>query len=264
MLLAIDIGNTHITAGVFDGPLLRAHWRLATLNERTADELAVFLRSAFLAEDLRFSSIRGVALSSVVPALTPQVVHLSQAYFHQEPLVIGPDTDTTLQNEYTNPHEVGADRLVGALAAWHKHSQNGERGCVIADFGTATTIDAVSHDRRYLGGAIAPGLKISTDALFRAAARLPRVELREPEDRSTLARNSSASMQAGLVYGYAGLVKELVARSLAEMPVRGSQKSTVIATGGLAPLIAPLVPSIEYIEPDLSLEGLRLIWEKEQ
>lgn len=262
MLLAIDIGNTHITAGVFEGAILRAHWRLATHNERTADELAVFLRSALLAEGFGFSDIQGVALSSVVPALTPQAIQLSQTYFQQNPLVIGPDSDTGLTNEYTNPHEVGADRLVSALAAWHKHSQNGKRGCIIADFGTATTIDAVSHDRRYLGGAIAPGLKISTDALFRAAARLPRVELREPEEQNTLSRNSSASMQAGLVYGYAGLVKELVARSLAEMPARGSQNSTVIATGGLAPLIAPLVPAIEHIEPDLSLEGLRLIWEK--
>lgn len=262
MLLAIDIGNTHTTAGVFDGATLRAHWRLSTHSERTADELAVFLRSAFQASDLAFSDIRGTALSSVVPALTPQAIQLALTYFHQEPLVIGPDTDTGLQNEYSNPQEVGADRLVSALAAWHKHSQNGKRGCIIADFGTATTIDAVSHDRRYLGGAIAPGLKISTDALFRAAARLPRVELREPEGQNTLSRNSSSSMQAGLVYGYAGLVKELVTRSLAEMPARGSQNSTVIATGGLASLIAPLVPAIEYVEPDLSLEGLRLIWEK--
>lgn len=262
MFLAIDIGNTHIVAGVFDGAQLLTHWRLSTQGERTADELAVFLKIAFDAKGLHFSGIEGVAISSVVPALAPQAALLAREYFRVEPLIIGPETDTGLTNEYANPHEVGADRLVNSLAAWSKYSQNGARACIVADFGTATTVDAVSHDKRYLGGAIAPGLQISTDALFRAAARLPRVELREPPGQNTLARSTSASMQAGLVYGYAGLVKELVARCLEEMPQRGSQKSVVIATGGLAPLIAPLVPAIEHVEPDLTLEGLRLIWQQ--
>jgi type III pantothenate kinase len=261
MLLAIDIGNTHIVAGVFDGEVLRATWRLSSKGERTADEFAVFLKIAFDAENIHFAEIAGIAISSVVPSLTPQAKLLAKQYFELEPLVIGHQTETGLINEYSQPHEVGADRLVNGLAAWQKYSQNGERACIIADFGTATTVDAVSHDKRYLGGAIAPGLQISTDALFRAAARLPRVELREPHAGSTLARSTPASMQAGLVYGYAGLVKELVTRSLEEMPSRGSEKSVVIATGGLAPLIAPLVPAIEIVAPDLTLEGLRLIWE---
>lgn len=260
MLLAIDIGNTHIVAGVFEGEVLRATWRLSSHGERTADELAVFLKIAFDAKNIGFADVRGVAISSVVPALTPQAVLLAQQYFQIEPLVIGHQTETGLINEYSQPAEVGADRLVNGLAAWHKYSRSGARACIIADFGTATTVDAVSHDKRYLGGAIAPGLQISTDALFRAAARLPRVELREPQGGSTLARSTPASMQAGLVYGYAGLVKELVARSLQEMPSRGSAASVVIATGGLAPLIAPLVPAIEIVEPDLTLEGLRLLW----
>jgi type III pantothenate kinase len=262
MLLAIDIGNTHIVAGVFENENLRATWRLSSHGERTADEFAVFLKIAFDGRNLSFAAIRGVAISSVVPALTPQAILLAKQYFEIEPLVIGHETQTGLTNEYANPHEVGADRLVNGLAAWHKYSRSGTRACIIADFGTATTVDAVSHDRRYLGGAIAPGLQISTDALFRAAARLPRVELCEPHAGSTLARSTPASMQAGLVYGYAGLVKELVARSLEEMPSRGSKKSVVIATGGLASLIAPLVPAIEVVAPDLTLEGLRLIWER--
>ena len=265
MLLAIDIGNTHIVAGVFENAgndaVLRATWRLSSKGERTADEFAVFLKIAFDAYAIHFTEIHGVAISSVVPSLTPQAVLLATQYFQIEPLVIGHQTETGLINEYSQPHEVGADRLVNGLAAWHKYSQSGERACIIADFGTATTVDAVSHDKRYLGGAIAPGLQISTDALFLAAARLPRVELREPQAGKTLARSTPASMQAGLVYGYAGLVKELVSRAMQEMPARGSEKSTVIATGGLASLIAPIVPAIEIVAPDLTLEGLRLIWE---
>jgi type III pantothenate kinase len=266
MLLTIDIGNTHIVAGVFENPggdeNLRATWRLSSHGERTADELAVFFKIAFEAEDIHFADISGVAISSVVPSLTPQAKLLATRYFHMEPLVIGHETQTGLINEYSQPHEVGADRLVNGLAAWHKHSQNGARACIIADFGTATTVDAVSHDKRYLGGAIAPGLQISTDALFRAAARLPRVELRAPQGGSTLAQSTPASMQAGLVYGYAGLVKELVSRCVEEMPARGSEKSVVIATGGLASLIAPLVPAIEIVDPDLTLDGLRLMWKR--
>lgn len=262
MLLAIDIGNTNIVTGVFRGEQLLTHWRFSTHGGRTADELAVFLKIAFEEKGLKFSEVSGVAISSVVPPLTPQAAQLAREYFHTDPLIIGPDTQTGLTNEYSNPHDVGADRLVNSLAAWSKYSQKGEYACIVADFGTATTVDAVSHDKRYLGGAIAPGLHISTDALFRAAARLPRVELRQPPGEETLARSTPASMQAGLVYGYAGLVKELVARCLKEMPGRGCEKSVVIATGGLASLIAPLVPSIDYIEPDLTLEGLRLIWQQ--
>jgi type III pantothenate kinase len=260
MLLAIDIGNTNIVTGVFRGEQLLTHWRFSTAGGRTADELAVFLKIVFEEKGLHFSDISGVAISSVVPPLTPQAAQLARDYFQIDPLIIGPDIDTGLTNEYSNPHDVGADRLVNSLAAWTKYSQNGEYACIVADFGTATTVDAVSHDKRYLGGAIAPGLNISTDALFRAAARLPRVELREPPGEVALARSTSASMQAGLVYGYAGLVKELVARCLEEMPGRGCEKSVVIATGGLASLIAPLVPAVDHIEPDLTLEGLRLIW----
>lgn len=271
MLLAIDIGNTHLVAGIFDGEVLSAHWRLSTQRERTSDELAAFLQVAFDSHRLHFSQISGVAISSVVPSLTPQAALLARQYFHLEPLVVGKDTKTGLINEYDNPAEVGADRLVNALAAWHKYSG----ACIIADFGTATTVDAVSSDGRYLGGAIAPGLQISTDALFQAAARLPRVELAPPPNGSTLATNTAASMQAGIVYGYGGLVRELVTRCIVEVrekerllaEARGDGKPGeifVIATGGLAELIAPLVTEIRSVEPNLTLDGLRLLWNQSQ
>lgn len=271
MLLAIDIGNTHLVAGIFDGEELIAHWRLSTQRERTSDELAAFLKVAFDSHHLHFTDISGVAISSVVPSLTPQAALLARQYFGLEPLVVGKNTDTGLKNEYENPDEVGADRLVNALAAWHKYSG----ACIIADFGTATTVDAVSSDGRYLGGAIAPGLQISTDALFQAAARLPRVELAPPPNGSTLATNTSASMQAGIVYGYGGLVRELVSRCLTEVAAKeralkadsgkqDSGKIHVIATGGLAELIAPLVSEIQVIEPELTLDGLRLLWHRAQ
>jgi type III pantothenate kinase len=273
MLLALDIGNTNIVAGVFNNDQLIAQWRLSS-GERTADELAAFFKIAFDSHDLNFHDVRGVAISSVVPALTPQAALLAQEYFRVQPLIVGHDLDIGLRNDYGDPRAVGADRLVNALAAWTKYSC----ACVIADFGTATTVDAVSSDGVYLGGAIAPGLQISTDALFQAAARLPRVELQPPSDGKTLARHTTASMQAGLVYGYAGLTSELVRRCRQELvEIEGekarkcgrTEKDTlvdmptkVLATGGLASLIAPLVPEIEHVEPELALEGLRLIWQR--
>ncbi|HVF10115.1 MAG TPA: type III pantothenate kinase [Abditibacteriaceae bacterium] len=256
MLLALDIGNTNITAGVFDGSDLLAQWRLSTRRDRTADELATFLKVALDAWNFHFADVHGVAISSVVPTLTPQAELLAAKYFGCAPLIIGAHTDTGLINAYENPREVGADRLVNGFAAWQKF----KTAVVIVDFGTGTTVDAVSQDGRYLGGAIAPGLQISADALFHAAARLPRVELIAPEH--ALGRNPAASMQAGIVFGYAGLVKELVARCSAEVKALGSPALTVLATGGLAELVAPLVPAIQHVEPQLTLEGLRLIWER--
>lgn len=255
MLLTLDIGNTNITAGVFDGADLRAEWRLSTQRERTADELASFLKVAFDAEELHFLDVHGVAISSVVPSLTAQAARVAQRYFRCEPVIVGPDTDTGLVNDYENPREVGADRLVNAIAALTKY----RTAAIIVDFGTATTVDAVSRAGHYLGGALAPGLQISTNALFTAAARLPRVELLPPQ--AALGRNTAASTQSGIVFGYAGLVKELVTRCAAEM---SDDPITILATGGLAELIAPLVPAIQHIEPNLTLDGLRLIWERAQ
>jgi len=252
MFLALDIGNTNITAGVFDGETLVAQWRLSTQRERTSDEFAAFLFVALGARDLGFAEIRGVAISSVVPSLTPAATQFAREYLKIEPLVVGKDTDTGLVNDYDPPRDVGADRLVNALAAWKKFGTT----CLIVDFGTATTVDAVSRAGHYRGGAIAPGLQISTNALFQAAARLPRVSLEAPPN--ALGQNTAHSLQSGLVFGYAGLVKELIARTLPELE---DENVTVLATGGLSELIAPHVPAIQFVEPHLTLEGLRLIWE---
>ncbi|HEX8835028.1 MAG TPA: type III pantothenate kinase [Abditibacteriaceae bacterium] len=256
MLLALDIGNTNITAGVFDGARLCAQWRLSTHRDRTADELAAFLKIALDARDIHFGDITGVAVSSVVPSLTPQTVYLAREYFKLDAVVVGPDTNTGLVNDYDSPRDVGADRLVNGLAAWKKFGT----AVLIVDFGTATTVDAVSHHGHYLGGAIAPGLQISTNALFQAAARLPRVDLAAPPH--ALGTNTVHSTQSGIVFGYAGMVKELVTRCLPEVQEKSDGNAvTVAATGGLAELIAPHVPQIAHIEPHLTLEGLRLIWE---
>lgn len=257
MLLALDIGNTNIVIGIFDGSQLVAQWRLSTRREMTSDELAAFLKTAIDARDLKFGDVQGVAVSSVVPSLTPQTVRLAREYFGCHALVVGPKTDLGLVNDYQPSGDVGADRLVNGLAAWKKF------GCavLIADLGTATTVDAVSHQGHYLGGAIAPGLQISTDALFHAAARLPRVEISAPPQ--ALGRTTVSSLQSGIVWGYVGLVKELIARCLPEVEAASdNQQVKVIATGGLAELIAPHVPIIEHIEPNLTLEGLRLAWER--
>ena len=256
MLLALDIGNTNIVVGIFAGDTLRAQWRLSTQRERTADEFAVFLKVAFEARDFRFSDIHGVAISSVVPSLTPQAARFARDYLQCEPVIIGHDTETGLINDYDRPREVGADRLVNGLAAWKKYGT----AVVIADLGTATTVDAVSADGHYLGGAIAPGLQISIEALFRAAARLPRVEISAPE--RALGSNTVQSIQSGVVFGYAGMIRELMIRIVRE--VDAPERVTTLATGGLAELIAPLVQEIQHIEPQLTLDGLRLIWEKQQ
>lgn len=255
MLLALDIGNTNITAGVFQDRSLVAQWRLSTQRDRTADEFAVWLSGAFALKGLDFRAVTGVAVSSVVPSLTPAAVRLARAYFDTEAFVVNAGTETGLIVEYDPPRDVGADRLVNSLAALAKYGT----ACLIVDFGTATTVDAVTADGRYLGGAIAPGLQISTGALFTAAARLPRVELVPPPE--ALARNTAHSLQSGLVFGYAGLVRELVTRCRPELATRnGSDQITVLATGGLAELIAPLVEDIQHVEPDLALYGLHLLW----
>ncbi len=255
MFLALDFGNTNLAAGLFDGDALVAHWRMATRRDATSDELAAFLYSALQMRGWKFADVKSAALCSVVPSLTPQAIKLCHDSLQLEPIVADANS-TGLKNLYQPPTAVGADRLVNALAA-HELAPN---GAIIADFGTATTIDAVAPDGTYLGGAIAPGIGISSDALFRAAARLPRVELRAPA--RTLALNTGESIQAGLVFGYAGLTKELLERARADYIADWPAEPTIFATGGLAELIAPLVPRIARIEPHLTLQGLRLLSQK--
>ena len=254
MFLALDFGNTNLAIGLFDGDNLVGHWRMATRRDATSDELAAFLLVVLNARGFGFEQIESAALCSVVPSLTPQAIRLCREWIEVEPAVADASS-TKLKNLYQPPTAVGADRLVNALSA-HQLAPN---GAIIADFGTATTVDAVSPDGTYLGGAIAPGIGISSDALFRAAARLPRVDLRAPS--RALAHNTTESIQAGLVFGYAGLTKELLQRARAEFIADWNQTPTIFATGGLAELIAPLVPLIERIEPHLTLNGLRLLGE---
>ena len=255
MLLAFNIGNTNVSLGLFNGADLVAQWRLTTRRDSTSDELAVFLKSVFALRSLEFEAITGIAISSVVPPLTIQATQLAQQYFGCAPVVVGPELDIGLVNDYINPREVGADRLVNCLAAWKKY----QTAAIVVDAGTATTVDVVSNSGHFLGGAIAPGLQISANALFHAAARLPPVDLATPPQ--AIGRSTITALQSGLVYGYAGLVKELVARCQTELEaVAPGEPITIIATGGLAAIIAPLVPAIQHVEPLLTLEGLRLIF----
>jgi type III pantothenate kinase len=249
MLLVIDVGNTHTVLGVYDGDSLVDHWRIATQPERTEDELGVLLHALFRVHDHAPIRVGAAILSSVVPPLTDTLVRMVQRYFGVRCKVVGPGLKTGMPILYENPREVGADRIVNAVAAHHRHTG----GLIIVDFGTATTFDVVTPDGEYLGGAICPGVGISSEALFLHAARLPRVEFVRP--KSVVGRNTVGSIQSGLVYGYVGLVDGLVGRMKAEVGF----PCTVLATGGLARLIARESKTIEHVDEGLTLEGLRLL-----
>jgi type III pantothenate kinase len=252
MLLAIDIGNTNIVLGVFDGDELVADWRLSTRTSRTADEFLLQVKDLFDLQELSLSDIDGIVVASVVPTLVDSVVTMCQQYFRRRPMIIGPGVRTGVAIEYEDPREVGADRVVNAAAALVRYGTP----CIIVDFGTATTIDAIDANGAYLGGAIAPGITIASEALFQYAAKLPRVELLAPGE--AIGRNTITSMQSGIVYGYAGLVKELVGRFREELGGRAA----VIATGGQSALIAPHTGMIDHVDPLLTLWGLREIYRR--
>ena len=249
MLLAIDIGNSNIVWGVFDGDQLVADWRISTDHSKTTDEYAVLLLDLLRVKDISPDRVGGVILSSVVPPLTPLFEELAETYFHCPPLIVSAEMDTGLTLHYTNPHEVGSDRIVNAAAAFRRYGGP----LIIVDFGTATTFCAVTANGEYLGGAIAPGLRISAEALYARAAKLPKIELARP--KSAIGRDTVASMQAGLVFGYAGLVDELVRRIQQEL----GRDCFVLATGGLAGLIAPESRLIREVRPHLTLDGLALL-----
>ncbi|MBI2942346.1 MAG: type III pantothenate kinase [Chloroflexi bacterium] len=250
MLLAVDIGNTNIVLGVYRGAEQVAQWRITTEAHRMSDEHAIVLRNLFEFRGLRFDQVTGVVLGSGVPPLTVTFEELSRRYLHCEPLVVGPGVKTGVRILYENPREVGADRIANALAVHRLYGGP----AIVVDFGTATTFDAVAANGDYLGGAIAPGITIAAEALFQRASRLWRVELARP--RTAIGRNTVGAMQAGILFGYVGLVEGLVARFQAEMgPAR------VIATGGLADVIARETSIVEVVDQRLTLEGLRLIYE---
>jgi type III pantothenate kinase len=257
MLLVVDVGNTQTHFGVFkddDGPV--EHWRFATVRESTRDELGAVLANLLALRGLRFTDIDAAIVSSTVPQLSEEWETMAKLYLHQEMLVVGPSIRTGMPIRMDNPREVGADRLVNAVAAYER-----VRGaCVVVDFGTAITYDVVSAAGEYLGGIITPGAEISIDALYERAAKLPKVELARP--RSLIGKSTVDAIRSGIVYGFAGQVEGIAARMAAELSPEDPGAVTIIATGGLAPLVIEEVKLIDAYEPWLTLIGLRLVYER--
>ncbi|MFO0724928.1 MAG: type III pantothenate kinase [Myxococcota bacterium] len=252
MLLALDVGNTNITIGLYRGAELLHIWRLETVHRRTSDEYGLMVRQFLEHSGHALDAIEGVILASVVPALTRTMTELVERTLKRKPLVVGPGIKTGMPILYDPPKDVGADRIVNAVAAYRRM----QSACIVVDFGTATTFDSVTERGEYAGGAICPGIGISMEALFLRAAKLPKVDVSRP--KAVVGRNTVESMQAGIYFGYVGLVDGLVRRMKDEMrsdPIR------VIATGGLATLVATDSETIESVDDALTLEGLRLIYE---
>jgi type III pantothenate kinase len=252
MLLVIDVGNTNIVYGLFDGAQLVHQFRVESSRARTADEYAVVLRQLLSMHEIGPGDVEAAIVASVVPSLTEPMVELVRRAFGREALVVGPGIRTGMSILVDNPREVGADRIVNAVAAYERFKS----GVVVVDFGTATTFDCVTPKGEYLGGIIAPGVQISADALFARAAKLPRVEIAKPP--KVVGRNTVHSMQSGIVYGYVGLVDGIVERIFDELGYTFS----VIATGGLAGLIAPLSKNVQHVDDELTLVGLRILYER--
>ncbi|GFN22858.1 type III pantothenate kinase [Thermanaeromonas sp. C210] len=252
MLLAIDVGNTNIVYGVYRDGKLVCHWRTATDRQKTAEEYSLMWYHFSQFYGLPVGDVQAVALASVVPPLTPILTAAVRELFKVEPLVVGPGVKTGMPIRFDNPREVGADRILNGVAAYELYGGP----AIVVDFGTATTFDAISEAGEYVGGAIAPGIGISTEALFYHAAKLPRVELVRP--RSVIGKNTVACMQAGIMYGFIGQVEGIVSRMKKEL----GAGAVVVATGGLAGLIAPETEAIDHLNPWLTLEGLRIVYER--
>jgi type III pantothenate kinase len=250
MLMVIDVGNTNTVLGIYREDRLLHNWRITTDKTRTVDEYAMVIHELLRLGDISFAAIEDIIVSSVVPPTKNALEGLCHKYFQRSPYLVGPGMKTGMPIHYDNPREVGADRIVNAVAAYEKHRCS----LIIVDFGTATTFDLVSARGEYQGGAIAPGLSISAEALFQGASKLPRVELTRPPQ--IVAKNTVNSIQAGLFYGYVGLVDGIVER----MKQETHSQPLVIATGGLAKIIAPASQTIKEVEPFLTLEGLRILY----
>ena len=252
MLLAIDIGNTNTVLGLFEDGSLVHDWRIRTEVNITIDEYAIILRSLFAVHEIPLDSVSDVIISCVVPPVLNSAERFCQRYFRTAPLVVGPGIRTGMPILYDNPKEVGADRIVNAVAAYDQRKNS----VIVVDFGTATTFDYVSERGEYMGGVISPGIMISCEALFQKASKLPRVEI-FARPNSIMAKNTIASMNAGIVYGYAGLVEGIISRMKKEV----NREVYVVATGGLAPLIASECPMINEVDDYLTLNGLRIIFD---
>ena len=253
MLLAIDIGNTSIAIGVYDGPKLAATFRIATDQDNLADEYAILLTSLLRTRGIEADAIHAAAISATVPPLVATFQTVCRRYFEVEPLVIGTGVKTGIRVRYDNPREVGPDRILHAVAALHRHPPP----LIIVDLGTALVFDAISREGDYLGGTIAPGIGISSQALFERAAMLSRVAIEPPQTESVIGRNTVHSMQSGIFFGYVEMVCGMVRRFKQEI----GEDATVIATGGFAPEIAAAAGCVDALEQDLNLEGLRLVYE---
>lgn len=251
MLLAVDVGNTQTHLGAFDGEELAEHWRFQTRSGATGDELAERISGLLALSGMGLEDLDAVCVSSVVPPLGTQYEQLTERYLEAECLTIGPGMKTGMPIRIDNPLEVGADRLVNAIAAYERF----QGACVVVDFGTGINFDAVSEEGEYLGGAIAPGLEISLTALVERAARIPRIELAEPE--AAIGRSSRAAIQSGVVFGFAGLIDGVVSRIEAELG-----EASLLATGGLAHVVVPFTETIDEVDDMLTLKGLRLIHER--
>jgi len=252
LIFVFDIGNTNIVLGVYDGDKLTQHWRIETNRYKTEDEYGMIIKSLFDHVGLKFADIDGIVISSVVPPIMFSLERMCHKYFNIKPLVVGPGTKTGLNIKYDNPKEVGADRIVNAVAAIQEYGSP----LIIVDFGTATTFCYINEHKQYMGGAIAPGINIATEALYSKAAKLPRIEIARPD--GVVGKNTVAAMQSGILYGYVGQVEGIVKR----MKEQSSENPKVIATGGLANLISQESNAIDVVDPFLTLKGLQLIYKK--